>query len=55
MSAGETLNFYREAEAQMFVKANLLKRLRSKFENEPLAERLKNVFGVRAALLCAAH
>ena len=29
----------------MFVKANLLSRLRYKFESEPLAEKLKEVFG----------
>ncbi|WP_441268866.1 patatin-like phospholipase family protein [Bradyrhizobium sp. 215_C5_N1_2] len=41
----EILVFYREAGAQMFVKANLLRRLRYKFESEPLAEKLQNVFG----------
>jgi uncharacterized protein len=44
-SVDEILNFYEEAGAQMFVKANLLRRLRYKFENEPLAEKLKEVFG----------
>ena len=45
MSVDEILTFYREAGAQMFVKANLLRRLRYKFESEPLAEKLKEVFG----------
>jgi uncharacterized protein len=45
MSVGEILTFYREAGAQMFVKANLLQRLRYKFEDEPLAEKLRGVFG----------
>ena len=44
MSVGEILKFYQEAGAQMFVKANLLRRLRSKFEDEPLAEKLREVF-----------
>ena len=45
MSVSEILTFYREAGAQMFVKANLLRRLRYKFEDEPLAEKLRGVFG----------
>jgi uncharacterized protein len=45
MSVDEILTFYKEAGAQMFVKANLLQRLRYKFESEPLAEKLKDVFG----------
>jgi hypothetical protein len=45
MSVDEILAFYKEAGAQMFVKANLLRRLRYKFESEPLAEKLKDVFG----------
>ena len=45
MSVGEILKFYVEAGEQMFVKANLLQRLRYKFEDEPLAEKLKEVFG----------
>jgi len=44
MSVGEILKFYQEAGAQMFVKANLLRRLRYKFEDEPLAEKLREVF-----------
>jgi hypothetical protein len=45
MSVDEILTFYKEAGAQMFVKANLLHRLRYKFESEPLAAKLKDVFG----------
>src|SRR6266699_3240780 len=44
-SVDELLTFYKEAGAQMFVKANLLRRLRHKFESEPLAEKLKEVLG----------
>jgi patatin-like phospholipase len=44
MLVGDILDFYREAGAQMFVKANLLRRLRYKFEDEPLATKLKEVF-----------
>ena len=50
MSVDEILTFYREAGAQMFVKANLLRRLRYKFENEPLAEKLRQVFGADTTL-----
>jgi len=45
MSVDEILKFYTEAGGQMFVKANLLRRLRYKFDSEPLAEMLKGVFG----------
>jgi uncharacterized protein len=45
MSVDEILTFYKEAGAQMFVKAKLLQRLRYKFESEPLAMKLKDVFG----------
>jgi hypothetical protein len=44
-SVDEILRFYQQAGAQMFVKANLMRRLRYKFESEPLAEKLKEVFG----------
>src|SRR6516162_2960175 len=44
MSVGEILAFYQEAGGQMFVKANLLRRLRYKFEDEPLAAKLRDVF-----------
>ena len=49
-SVKEILEFYQNAGAQMFVKANLLHRLRYKFEDEPLAAQLKNVFGVGTTL-----
>ncbi len=45
MSVGDILTFYKAAGAQMFVKANLLDRLRYKYEDEPLALKLKEVFG----------
>jgi patatin-like phospholipase/acyl hydrolase len=48
MSVGEILAFYQEAGAQMFVKSNLLRRLRYKFEDEPLAVKLREVFGADA-------
>ena len=41
----EILTFYEEAGAEMFTKANLLRRLRYKFESEPLALKLQEVFG----------
>ena len=50
MSVDEIMRFYVEAGAQMFVKANLLMRLRSKFEDEPLALELKKVFGADTTL-----
>jgi patatin-like phospholipase/acyl hydrolase len=50
MSVKEILEFYQDAGAQMFVKANLLRRLRYKFEDEPLAVKLKSVFGVGTTL-----
>ena len=50
MTVSEILTFYRETGAQMFVKANLLQRLRYKFEDEPLAEKLKEVFGASTTL-----
>lgn len=50
MSVAEILRFYEEAGAQMFVKAKLLERLRYKFEDEPLALKLKEVFGTNTHL-----
>jgi uncharacterized protein len=45
MSVKEILDFYERAGAQMFVKTNLLRRLRYyKFDNEPLATQLQKVF-----------
>jgi hypothetical protein len=45
MSVRQILRVYVEAGAQMFVKANLLRRLRYKFDDEPLAIELKKVLG----------
>lgn len=45
MSVANILKFYEDAGADMFTKANLLKRLRYKFESEPLALKLQEVFG----------
>ena len=45
MSVARVLKFYEDAGADMFTKANLLKRLRYKFESEPLALKLQDVFG----------
>jgi len=50
MSVDEVMQFYVDAGPQMFVKANLLRRLRSKFEDEPLANMLKGVFGADTTL-----
>jgi predicted acylesterase/phospholipase RssA len=50
MSVAEILQFYEEAGAQMFVKAKLWERLRCKFEDEPLALKLKDVFGPETQL-----
>jgi hypothetical protein len=50
LSVDEIMRFYVQAGAQMFVKANLLRRLRAKFENEPLANMLKEVFGAETSL-----
>ncbi|NJM92440.1 MAG: patatin [Rhodospirillaceae bacterium] len=45
MLVGEILKFYREAGPQMFVKTNLLNRLKYKYDEEPLAKKLKDEFG----------
>jgi hypothetical protein len=45
MSVESILTFYQDAGADMFTKANLLKRLRYKFRSEPLALKLQSVFG----------
>jgi hypothetical protein len=45
MSVKEILDFYETSGTQMFVRANILERLRYKFESEPLALKLKEVFG----------
>lgn len=45
LGVDDILTFYKAVGEQMFVKANLLERLRFKFEDEPLALKLKEVFG----------
>jgi len=50
LSVAEILTFYQEAIAQMFVKANLLRCLRYKFENKLLADKLKQVFEAKTTL-----
>jgi patatin-like phospholipase len=45
MRVQEILNFYLNNGAAMFDKAGLLHRLRFKFNSEPLAEKLRQVFG----------
>ena len=45
MSVSEILDFYQKSGAQMFVRTSILKRLRYKFNAEPLALKLKQVFG----------
>jgi patatin-like phospholipase/acyl hydrolase len=50
MSVSEILQFYEQAGAQMFEKATLLKRLHFKFDDEPLARKLKAVFGADTTL-----
>src|SRR5262249_16310739 len=44
-SVDEILKLYEEAGKEMFVKANLLRRLRYQYEDEPLAQKLKEVLG----------
>jgi len=50
MSVSEIRDFYQETGAQMFVKANLLQRLRYQYKDEPLAQKLKEVFGEMTTL-----
>jgi hypothetical protein len=50
LPVGDILTFYKAAGAEMFVKANLLQRLKYKYEDEPLALRLKEVFGADTKL-----
>src|SRR5688572_21204870 len=45
MSVRKILEFYAESGADMFTKANLLRRLHYTFESEPLALKLQDVFG----------
>lgn len=50
MAVAEIMTFYLDAGAQMFARASLLERLKYKFKDEPLARKLKEVFGARTAL-----
>jgi uncharacterized protein len=50
MPVKDILAFYQEAGAQMFVKANLLRRLRYEFKSEPLAAKLREVFAADTTL-----
>ena len=50
MSVAEIVEFYDVAGAQMFERASLFERLKYKFTDEPLARKLKEVFGARTAL-----
>lgn len=50
MSVAEIMDFYESAGAQMFERASLLERLHHKFKDEPLARKLKEVFGARTVL-----
>jgi len=51
MSAGELLDFYQQTGPAMFDKAFILNRVRYLYRSEPLAEELKNKFGVQTNLL----
>ena len=46
----DILPFYTEAGPQWFVKANLMRRLRYKFEGEPLTNQIKQIFAVDTTL-----
>jgi patatin-like phospholipase/acyl hydrolase len=50
MSTAEILHFYEQAGAQMFEKASILKRLHFKLCDEPLAKKLKDMFGADTTL-----
>jgi uncharacterized protein len=50
MSVSEVMDFYEQAGAQMFVKTNLLQRLRFQYKDEPLANLLKEIFGESTTL-----
>lgn len=45
MAVSEIKKFYEDAGPQMFVRTNLVQRLRHKYDDEPLARMLKQVFG----------
>jgi hypothetical protein len=50
MRVQEILDFYLKNGAAMFDKARILSRLKFKFESEPLAEKLREVFGATTSL-----
>jgi hypothetical protein len=50
MSVAQIRNFYLESGLQMFDKASLLRRFRNKYEDERIAEKLKNVIGEETTL-----
>jgi hypothetical protein len=50
MSVDDILAFYRGAGPDMFAKANLLRRLQFRFDSEPLALKLREVFGADTLL-----
>lgn len=50
MTVAEIMAFYTDAGAQMFERANLIDRLKFKFKDEPLARKLRDVFGQQTTL-----
>lgn len=50
MSVKEISDFYEASGAQMFTRAGILKRLKFKFDSEPLARKLKQAFGRNTTL-----
>ena len=50
MLVADIMSFYEDCGAEMFTKANLLRRLNYKFDNEPLALKLQDVFGSSTTL-----
>jgi uncharacterized protein len=50
MSVADVLNFYSENGKDMFDKASIVRRLRYEFNSEPLAKKLRDVFGTTTTL-----
>jgi uncharacterized protein len=50
MSVAEILNFYLRSGAEMFEKANIIRRLQYEYKSEPLAKQLRGVFGEQTTL-----
>jgi patatin-like phospholipase/acyl hydrolase len=50
MSVADVLNFYSENGKDMFDKASIVRRLRYEFNSEPLAKKLRDVFGATTTL-----